>query len=142
MSASGVEIAGGPEVLIVEDDRFNVRLLSEACRAAGLQVRVAMDGQEGLDEALRDPPALMLLDVMMPRLDGFGVLERLRADARTEDVPVILVTAVTDAVTRARGVELGADDFVTKPFRLADLRVRMQALLDQRALEQSLRGDG
>lgn len=141
MSDQAAEERGGAWVLIVEDDRFNIRLLSEACRAAGLQVRVAMDGQEGLDEALRAPPDLMLLDLMLPRLDGFGVLERLRADARTEDVAVILVTAVTDAATRARGIELGADDFVTKPFRLPDLRVRMQALLDQRALERSLLGD-
>mgnify|MGYP002629721381 CR=1 FL=1 len=127
-----------PVVLIVEDDRFNVRLLTEACRSAGMDVRVVMDGLDAVDEALRSPPDLILLDLMLPRLNGFGVLERVRADPRGADVPVILVSAVQDVSARAQAVELGADDFVPKPFRLPELRERMQAVLAQRALMRDM----
>ena len=96
-------------VLIVEDDRFNVRLLSDVCRNAGFESDVAMDGLAALDAVERFRPDLVMLDLMIPQLDGFGVLERLRSAPETADLPVILVTAIQDREARARGIELGAE---------------------------------
>lgn len=130
-----------PRVLIVEDDKFNVRLLSEVCRNSGFEAEVAMDGLEALATIERNRPDLVLLDLMIPSLDGFGVLERLRADPDTADLPVILVTAIQDREARARGIDLGADDWVAKPFKLLELQQRMQAALQMRAFKRQLTRD-
>ena len=126
------------EVLIVEDDEFNIHLLSEVCRNSGYVVRAVMDGEAALEAVDDHLPDLILLDVMIPRLDGFGVLERLRTREDAADLPVIMVTAVQSAEARARCVELGADDYVTKPFRIAELRTRMQSALAVRRFKQEL----
>ncbi len=122
------------EVLVVDDDVFNVQLLTELCQSAGHTVRSAPDGLKALEAIGERQPDLVLLDLMMPGLDGYEVLARLRADPQTEDLPVIIVTARADADARVRGVELGADDFVTKPFRFKDLRDRIAAALEQARL--------
>lgn len=128
-------------VLIVEDDKFNVRLLSEVCRNAGFEADVAMDGLAALAAVARTRPDLVLLDLMIPELDGFGVLERLRSSPETADLPVILVTAIQDREARARGIELGADDWVAKPFKLVELQQRIQAALQMRAFKRQLTRD-
>lgn len=128
-----------PLVLIIEDDRFNVRLFTHLCRAAGLRAETAEDGEAGLAAVAAHSPDIVLLDLMLPKVDGFGVLSALRAAAPTADLPVIMVTAVQDAETRAKAIELGVDDFLTKPFRLPDLRARIESTLAQRALEAELR---
>ncbi len=128
-------------ILIVEDDRFNVRLLSEVCRNLGYDSDVAMDGLAALEAVERFRPDLVLLDLMIPQLDGFGVLERLRGQPETSDLPVILVTAIQDRDARARGIELGADDFVAKPFKLAELQGRIQAALQMRTFKRQLTRD-
>lgn len=128
-------------VLIVEDDRFNVRLLTDVCRNAGFESEVVMDGLAALDAVTRNRPDLILLDLMIPQLDGYGVLERLRAQAETADLPVILVTAVQDREARARAIDLGVDDFVAKPFKLLELQQRIQAALQMRAFKRQLTRD-
>ncbi len=128
------------EVLIIEDDALNVRLLAQVCRSAGYTTRVARDGVEGLEAVEAKIPDLILLDVMMPRLDGYGVLERLRARAETALIPVVMVTAVQNDDARARCIDLGADDYVTKPFRIAELRDRMRSSLEMSRFKQSLLG--
>jgi DNA-binding response OmpR family regulator len=128
------------EVLIVEDDTLNVRLLEQICRAAGYDTRIARDGIEAL-EAIEDrQPDLVLLDVMMPRLDGYGVLQALRADPATEDLPVVMVTALDNDEARTRCIDLGADDYVTKPFRIAELRDRVRSALEMSRFKRALAG--
>ena len=127
-------------VLVVEDDRFNIRILTETCRSMGLTVRSVLDGLAALDAVVEEVPDLILLDVMLPGLDGYGVLERLRAQPKTRSVPVIMVTALTAADARTRALELGADDYVTKPFRLAELRTRIRSVLAMHAFRRGLKG--
>ncbi|MCA9547915.1 MAG: response regulator [Myxococcales bacterium] len=134
------EAADAVEVLIVEDDALNVRLLEQVCRSAGYRTRVARDGVEGLEAVEAKIPDLMLLDVMMPRLDGYGVLERLRARAEWVNIPVVMVTAVQNDDARTRCIDLGADDYVTKPFRIAELRDRMRSTLEMSRFKMSLLG--
>jgi CheY-like chemotaxis protein len=128
-------------ILIVEDDRFNVRLLSEVCRSSGYTADVVMDGLEALAAIERDRPDLVLLDLMIPGLDGCGVLQRLRANPDTADLPVILVTAVQDREARARAIDLGADDWVGKPFKLVELQQRIRAAAQMRAFKRQLTRD-
>ncbi|MSP71545.1 MAG: response regulator [Myxococcales bacterium] len=123
-------------VLVVDDDPFNVKLLSQACKSAGFSVRVAEDGISALESIAEVLPAVLLLDLMIPRLDGFGVLARLRGAPETAELPVIVVSAVQEAQARLRVVELGADDFLPKPFRLIDLQKRLRAAISLRAFKR------
>jgi DNA-binding response OmpR family regulator len=134
-------MSAGATILIVEDDRLNVRLLTEICHNAGYETRVAMDGETGLEMAEEIRPDLILLDLMLPRLDGFGVLTRLRADPLLADTPVIVVTAIQDTDARTRAVELGADDFLNKPFKLYDLQTRVRSALQLRQFRRQLQRD-
>ncbi len=126
-------------VLVIEDDHFNVKLLTEACRSMGCRVDFAMDGLAGVDAFESDPPDLVLLDVMLPGLDGYGVLERIRAHPRGADVPVLMVTALQTNDARARALELGADDYIAKPFRLGPLRARIRSAVEMHRFRASLR---
>lgn len=129
------------EVLIIEDDALNVRLLEEICQAAGYATRTARDGVEGLEAIAAKRPDLVLLDVMMPRLDGYGVLMALRAQPTTAELPVVMVTALNNEQARTRCIDLGADDYVSKPFRIAELRERMHSTLEMSRFKQMLAKD-
>lgn len=122
-------------ILVIEDDKFNIKLLTEACRSMGCDVRSAMDGVAGFQAFVEDPPDLILLDVMLPGMDGYGVLQSIRSHSSHADVPVIMVTALQGAADRARALELGADDYVGKPFRLGDLRTRVRSVLEMRRMQ-------
>jgi CheY-like chemotaxis protein len=122
------------DVLVVDDDDFNIKLMSEVCRGIGHSVRTAKDGTQALESIQREPPDLVLLDVMMPGVDGFGVLSQVRSARLTVDLPVIMVTASEDPAARIRAVDLGADDFVNKPFRIKELQARIHSVMAQRAL--------
>lgn len=114
-----------PRVLVVEDEPALAEGLAEALRFNGYDVDLAADGERGLDLVLRRGYDVLLLDVMLPRLDGFAVLQRLREAGRT--VPTILLTAKGAEEDRVRGLEYGADDYVTKPFALRELVARVAA---------------
>jgi len=117
-------------VLVADDDPDIIRFVEVNLRLEGFQVETARDGAQALDKALDLQPALVLLDVRMPIIDGFAVCERLRADDRGAAIPVILLTAnipVSADYQHAR--EVGADDFVVKPFDPGDLMVRVRALV-------------
>jgi two-component system, OmpR family, response regulator len=116
----------GPTVLLVEDDVDVVRVVRAYLEREGFAVQVESDGESGLRRALADPPALVLLDWMLPRLSGLDVLRRLR---QTEATPVILLTARNDELDRVIGLELGADDYVAKPFNPRELLARIRAVL-------------
>ena len=113
-------------VLIVEDEEAIRDLVAFHLEAAGFQVRQASDGVEGLRQALEEPPDLLLLDLMLPGLDGVALLRALRRESR---VPVIMLTARTEEVDRVQGLELGADDYVGKPFSPRELVARVKAVL-------------
>jgi DNA-binding response OmpR family regulator len=116
-----------PRILIIDDEPEMVRGLEDNLRFEGYQTLSATNGADGLDLALREGPDLVLLDIMMPRLSGWDVLRGLRAKER--DLPVIMLTARGEEVDRVLGLELGADDYVTKPFSLRELLARVRAVL-------------
>ena len=127
-------------ILVIEDDKFNIKLLTEACRSMGCRVDSAMDGEAGLEAFRGGAPDLVLLDVMLPKMDGFGVLTEIRAHPERGDTPVVMVTALQNAADRARALELGADDYVGKPFRLGDLRSRVRSVLEMRRMQAEFGG--
>ena len=120
-----------PVVLVADDDPAIRELIAFGLERAGFSVVEVSDGEEAL-EALADRlPAVAVLDVMMPRLDGLEVLQRLRADPYTTSVPVLLLTARARPEDDERGRVLGADDYVTKPFSPSELVARVRALADR-----------
>ena len=108
-------------ILIAEDEPFIFESLAYLMTRAGYAVRAATDGDSALDQALSDPPALLILDVMMPGRNGFDVLAALRADLRGARTPVLVLTAKGQAADRERMTTLGADMFLTKPFSNKEL---------------------
>jgi DNA-binding response OmpR family regulator len=111
----------GKLVLIADDDRDIVRFVALNLRLEGFEVIVAGDGQDALDKALGTQPSLILLDTMMPRMDGYEVCSRLRDERPDSPIPVIMLTAKSLEADRAMALDAGADDWVTKPFDPADL---------------------
>ncbi|MDC0675736.1 sensor histidine kinase [Nannocystis radixulma] len=125
-----------PLVLLVDDEPHSLKLLSDALIDQPFAVAVASDGEMALSQIHREPPDLVLLDVVMPRMDGFEVCRRLQADPATRDIPIIFMTSLTDAASL--GLELGAVDYVTKPFVRAELTARVRAQLALRAKARML----
>jgi len=129
-----------PRILIADNDVTNVQLLTDICATEDLEVLIAQDGDETLKVIAEDPPDLVLLDVMMPGRDGFEVLQELRANPATRSLPVIMVTAVSDDDSIRQGYQLGADDYLTKPFKVVELIARMKTLLGASAYAQLVAG--
>jgi CheY-like chemotaxis protein len=123
---------GGLDVLVVEDDALNAQLLTRLCRSMGHTPRIAGDGAAALAAVARRRPDLVLLDLMLPIIDGFGVLAQLRGDPQTAALPVIMVTAVSEPATLAKLVDLGADDIVGKPFRFKELGQQIESTVAAR----------
>jgi diguanylate cyclase (GGDEF)-like protein len=121
-------------ILIVDDDPDIRTFLELSLAMHGYEVVAATDGVEAVDLAREQRPALVLMDVMMPNLDGVEALRQLRADARTTDIPVMMVTAKVQGADKVTGLEQGADDYITKPFDPTELIARVQATL-RRATE-------
>src|SRR5271163_655701 len=130
-------------VLVVDDVELNVKLLEAKLSSEYFQVIPAFNGPTALELAGSELPDIILLDVMMPRMDGFEVCRRLKADPRTTDIPVVMVTALSDIADRLRGLEAGADDFLTKPVNDIALfgRVRSLVRLKRMMEEWRLRED-
>jgi two-component system phosphate regulon response regulator PhoB len=116
-------------ILIVEDERDINDLIGFNLQRAGYEVIKAYDGLEGTELALRERPDLILLDLMLPGRDGYGVFRELRRDSRTSNTPVIMLTARAQTEDRIQGLEAGADDYLTKPFSPKELMLRVQAIL-------------
>jgi DNA-binding response OmpR family regulator len=119
-----------PTVLIVEDDSTLLRGLSDNFRSHDYRVIAAADGQKGLDAAIKESPDLILLDIMLPKINGYEVCRLLRQQGM--DVPIIMLTAKGQEEDIIRGLELGADDYVTKPFSIRELLARSAAFLRRR----------
>jgi DNA-binding response OmpR family regulator len=122
-------VSDRPLVLVADDDPDILRLVALRLERDGYDVVQAHDGQGAVDKAFERTPDLALIDVSMPRLDGYEVTERLRNSEATRRTPIILLTARVQETDVARGVEAGADDYMKKPFSLDELRSRVQAAL-------------
>ena len=118
-----------PLVLVADDDPDILSLVTLRLERDGYEVIGAPDGERAVEKALERTPDLALIDVSMPKLDGYEVTERLRQHEPTSAIPIILLTARVQDSDVARGIEAGADDYVRKPFSTADLRTRVQAAL-------------
>ena len=123
-------------VLAIDDEKDLIDLVRYNLEKEGYQVRSALDGETGLAMALRDRPDVVLVDLMLPGLDGLEVCRRLRADSRTASIPLIMLTAKSGESDRVVGLELGADDYITKPFSIRELTARVRALLRRAAGHQ------
>lgn len=121
-------------ILVVEDEANLAEVIADNLALEGYAVEVAGDGERALERARAEPPALILLDVMLPKLDGFAVCERLRAEGAS--VPVLFLTARNEAEDRLHGFELGGDDYLGKPFDLRELILRVRAILRRAQWEQ------
>lgn len=117
------------KILIVEDERDIADLIGFNLERNGYEVLKAHDGISGTEVALRERPALIILDLMLPGRDGYGVFRELRRDSRTANTPVIMLTARAQTEDRIQGLEVGADDYLTKPFSPKELMLRVQAVL-------------
>jgi len=117
------------DILVVDDDAMVARTIERTLRAGGFRVQVANSGVEALRIAHRKPPALMVLDVMMPGMDGFEVCRHVRIDPLLRDLPVLFLTARSKEEDRIEGLRAGADDYLTKPFNLDELYLRVRAIL-------------
>jgi len=116
-------------ILIVEDESALSTLLAYNLEKEGFTVRIAEDGERAIEALAEEPPDLVLLDWMLPHVSGIEICRRIRRDPATHDLPVIMLTARGEEADRIRGLETGADDYVTKPFSPAELIARVRALL-------------
>ncbi len=121
--------AAGERILVVDDEPDIVALVAYHLAKAGFRVSTAASGTEALEQIRREIPSLLILDLMLPGVSGFDVLEKLRQNEPTTDVPVLLLTARGDESDRIRGLSLGADDYLTKPFSPAEVVLRVKAIL-------------
>jgi two-component system cell cycle response regulator len=126
-------------ILAVDDIATNLRLLEAKLQAEYYEVLLASSGPEALHIAFTQLPDVILLDVMMPGMDGYEVCRALKADPRTQHIPVVMITALTDTVERVRGLEAGADDFLSKPVDNATLFARLRALLRVKQVQDAWR---
>ena len=126
-------------VLVVDDVEANVKLLEAKLSSEYFDVLTAYNGPTALEIAETELPDVILLDVMMPRMDGFEVCRQLKANRRTVDVPVVMVTALSDTANRLRGLEAGADDFLTKPVNDVALFARVRSLVRLKRMMEELR---
>ncbi len=125
-------------VLIVDDHEDNVEVIRARLEASGYQVESAADGEEALERVRQSPPDLILLDVMMPRIDGMEVARRIKADETLPFIPIIMQTALDTVEHKVEGLGAGADDYVTKPINFAELEARVKSMLRIKVLQDEL----
>lgn len=127
------------KILVVDDNVQNVELMEAyLLGAGGYEVQAAYDGVQALAKVAASPPDLVLLDVTMPRLDGFQVCQRLKADGTTRLIPIVMITALTDLEDKLKGIAAGADDFLSKPVNKLELLTRVQSLVRVKHLNDKL----
>ena len=125
-------------ILIVDDNHNNLKVLSQALKNAGWTVAIAKNGEIALKQVKHTPPALILLDVMMPGMDGFETCKKLKEDSETIEIPVIFMTALSDTVDKVKGLSIGAVDYVTKPFQTEEVLARVRIHYQLRYLSKQL----
>ncbi|HEV2129903.1 MAG TPA: response regulator [Longimicrobiaceae bacterium] len=136
--SSGSGSGRSPLILVVDDNPLNVEPLCDLLEAMGYRVAEAYNGAEALQAVQESPPDLILLDIMMPGMNGFEVCRRLKADPRSAKIPVVFVTALADTEDKVAGIDAGGDDFLTKPFNRPLLLARIRSLLRLKAANDEL----
>lgn len=129
---------GQSKVLVVDDIQLNRKLQKTYLEAEGYEVVLAQDGIEALKRIEEESPDLILLDIMMPKMNGFQVCRRIKSDDRTRFIPVIMVTALNELEDKIKGIDSGADDFISKPFHKLELLARVKSLLRIKHLHDAL----
>ena len=124
------------KILVVDDNVDNVELLTKRLRAMGYRTCEAYDGEQALARVETEDPDLIILDVMMPKIDGYEVCRRLKASDRTRMIPVLMLTAKREVPDKIRGLDIGADDYITKPFNPQELMARVRSLLARKNEEE------
>jgi diguanylate cyclase (GGDEF)-like protein len=132
------EVRNPNRVLVIDDSEPTHKLIQARLRPEGLEVTCVLDGERGLERAVAQPPDLILLDVDLPDLDGFEVCRQLKEHPATRDVPIIFLTGTTSTDSKVKGLDLGAVDYVTKPFDQVELRARVRAALRTKRLQDML----
>ena len=127
-----------PTVLVVDDNQQNLELLQAYLEDVDCQTVPARDGLEALEIIAKDPPDLILLDVMMPKMSGFEVCKRIKKDPKTSDIPVIMVTALNEFGDIERAIDSGTDDFLSKPVNKLELLTRIKTMLKLKHLSDKL----
>jgi len=122
------------KILVCDDEPYILMALTDAVEMEGYECVTAINGKEALQKARETLPDLIMLDIMMPFMDGFEVCRELKADASTRDIPVIMLTAKSQQVDIQKGKDAGADDYITKPFRPSTLRKKFNEVLDARQI--------
>jgi CheY-like chemotaxis protein len=135
--ARDAEVAAG-KILVVDDNAQNLELLVAYLDALDCEVDTAADGVEALQKVAEAPPDLIVLDIMMPRMSGFEVCRKLKSDPKTRDIPVLMVTALSELGDIEQGVDSGTDDFISKPVSRLELITRVKSLLRVRHLKNEL----
>ncbi|MDR1044647.1 MAG: response regulator [Candidatus Adiutrix sp.] len=125
--------AKAPKIMVVDDEILNRKLIEAMLKPQGYKVLTAVDGEDCLAKVETDPPDLILMDIMMPNLNGFEVVTRLKARENLALIPIVMVTALQDVGDRVKALEVGADDFLTKPVDRMELRARVRSLLKVKA---------
>jgi DNA-binding response OmpR family regulator len=129
-----------PDYILIVDDEANVQeVLATKLTRAGYEVGIAGDGEEALQQIARRLPDILLLDIKMPVYDGWEICRRLRAEENTKALPILMITAYGGTDYIVKGIEIGADDYITKPFDMEEVLVRVRALLRMKKLEKALR---
>jgi len=127
-----------PSILIVDDNPATVELLKQQLKPYRYHIDTASDGDEALEKVRRNPPDLVLLDLMMPRISGFEICDRLKSDKATQFIPIIVITALSEESDKLKAIELGADDFLIKPINRMALTTRIKSLLRIKLLHDDL----
>jgi len=125
-------------VLVVDDEVYILQILEFSLEMEGFDVATAQNGEEAIAQALENPPDLVVLDIMMPRMDGYEACRRLKTDPRTQNTPVILLSAKGRSIDQEIGFEAGAEEYITKPFSPRKLVERIKALLADRDLRPAV----
>ena len=125
-------------ILVVDDNPNNLKVLSQTLTRAGLEIAIANNGENALKQINYDLPTLILLDVMMPGIDGFETCRRLKANPDTKDIPVIFMTVLSETADKVKGLSLGAVDYISKPFEAEEVLARVKVHLELRALHVTL----
>src|SRR5437016_2612801 len=116
-------------ILVVEDEQLIAKLLKETLQIEGYQVVTVLSGEDAVQFALRETPHLIILDVMLPGIDGYEVVRRLRAHPKSMHIPIIVLSALGEPADKVRAFEIGVDDYVTKPFNTEELLARIRTQL-------------
>ncbi len=128
-----------PKILVIDDEEQNLRLMEAMLIPLGYAVILARDGMEALEKVREIPPDVILLDIMMPKMDGFEVARRLKEDEEAKIIPIVMVTVLREVEDRIRALEVGTDDFLTKPVDNTELKARVNSLLKVKAYNDHMR---